>query len=1152
MLILKSSKLRAFAPIFVLLCSLPLAAQIGGGTIQGTVRDPSGQVVPKASVGATNVATGVTTTRETTSAGVYSINPLAAGEYTVSVSAPGFQTVNREHIVVDALGTVGLNFTLQVGQQTQQVTVTGEAPQLDTADARLGGTMRNEEYSSLPLAMGNGSPRNPLSFQFLLPGVTNTSRWGNTLGAQDFANDLYVEGIAVTNSVQEGEGRNLSLGIAVDAVDQFQAETAGTAVQYNGQGVQNYTIKSGTNSFHGSVYEYFRNTHLDARGFFNSTRPAEHQNEYGFTLGGPIVKNKAFFFGSYDGYKYRAGSQATFFSIPTAAERGGDFSALPTSIFDPATTNCSNGPCTRQPFPGNVIPSNRISPISQSFQQYLPETVNGNIQNNFLGSVPTGLNNYSTTNKVDVDLTENNRFTVLYSRGHRSQSGPYRGGTLPLPYANTRLVDEIPTTASTKYTAVIRPNLLNQLSFGFARIWVPITSATAQGLYPQKAGLQGLPPGDADSSFPEVTFSGPNSPTNWRGTDSRPFTEAMNTYTLQDNVQWVHGKHSITAGFQLQRLQDNYVARVSGSLFNVTFSNNQTLGFDASGNRRTSTGNSYASYLLGAVNSSNVMQDSVVGTGARFSSYAWWLNDDYKITPRLTLNLGLRYDIMLPFKEVLDRESFFNPTLPNPAADGYPGALMFYGNGPNSCQCSSNIKTYLGGWGPRLGLAYGIDDKTVLRASYSVMYSRSGAVGGRGGARDGTGTLGYTASAPFGALPDGHSPVFDWDNGIPPFQRAPFFDPTLNTGFTTATPRGGSVTYGDPYIGGRPPRYQNWSFGFQRAFTNTMTIGASYVGSNGHFLRGGGRGMWSGEIPPQYLALGSLLTQPATPANVALAKAQFPEVALPFPSFNGTISQMLRPFPQYSGVSDIWGDVANSHYNSFQFVVTQRRWNGLTLNLNYTLSKSFDDSTGTINRSGYNWGTEKAVTVEDATHVLNFTLVYALPFGESSSNAFYRSLVRGWQISAITQFNTGRPLGTVVANCNLPNAGDCYADYNPSFSGPVQTADYGSGNLLGSSPTVYLNKNAFRDPAPYTYGNTPRTLAYSLRGPSSFNQDLSLRREFKITESLNFQLQADAINWLNHTVFSNPSIDTTSSGFGRITGQANGPRVLQFVARVRF
>jgi hypothetical protein len=528
------------------------------------------------------------------------------------------------------------------------------------------------------------------------------------------------------------------------------------------------------------------------------------------------------------------------------------------------------------------------------------------------------------------------------------------------------------------------------------------------------------------------------------------------------------------------------------------------------------------------------------------------VNDDFKVTPHLTLNLGLRYDVMLPYKEVLDRESFFNPTLPNPAADGYPGALMFYGNGPASCQCSTNIRTYLGGWGPRLGLAYAIDDRTVLRASYSVMYSRSGAVGGRGGARDGTGTLGYTASAPFGALPDGYNPVFDWDSGIPPFQRAPFFDPTLNTGFTHSNPRGGSVTYGDPYIGGHPPRYQNWSFGFQRALSNTTMVSASYVGSNGHFLRGGGRGMWSGQIPPQYLALGNLLTLPATAANIALAQARFPEIGLPFPSFNGTISQMLRPFPQYSGVSDIWGDVANSHYNSFQFVITQRRWNGLTLNLNYTLSKSFDDSTGTINRSAYNWHTEKAVTVEDATHVLNFTLVYALPFGESSSNRFYRGLVRGWQISAITQFNTGRPLGTVVANCNLPNAGDCYADYNPNFSGRVQIVDYGSGNLLGSSPTVYLDKNAFRDPAAYTYGNTPRTLAYALRGPSSFNQDLSLRREFKITESLNFQLQADAINWLNHTVFSNPSLDTTSSGFGRITGQANGPRVVQFAARVRF
>ncbi|MGH9663438.1 MAG: TonB-dependent receptor, partial [Bryobacteraceae bacterium] len=696
---------RFQASSILLFSCLPLAAQIGGGSIQGTVTDPSGGVVPGASVAALNVATGVSTARQTTAAGVYSISPLAPGQYTISVSASGFQRAVQERVTVDAIGTVGLNFTLKLGQPAQEVTVTTEPPQLDTADARLGQTMRNEEYSSLPLAMGNGSPRNPLSFQFLLPGVTNTSRWGNTLGAQDYANDLYVEGIAITNSVQEGEGRNLSLGISVEAVDQFQAETAGAAVQYNGQGVQNYTIKSGTNSFHGSVYEYFRNTHLDARGFFNSTRAAEHQNEYGFTLGGPIRRNKAFFFGSYDGYKYRAGSQASFYSIPTAAERAGNFSALPTTIYDPATTNCSGGPCTRLPFAGNAIPASRISPISQSFQQFLPGTVNGNLQNNFLSSVPTGLNNYNTTDKVDVNLNDNNRFTAMYSHGHRGQSTPYRGGTLPLPYAVTRLVDEIPTTASAKYNAVLKPNVLNQFSFGFARIWVPITSATASGQYPQKAGLQGLPPGDADSSFPEVAFAGPNSPTGWRGTDARPFTEAMNTFTLEDNLQWNRGKHSITAGFQMQRLQDNYVARVSGSLFVANFSNNQTLGFDGKGNRLTSTGNSYASYLLGEMASSTVQEDSVVGTWARFTSYAWWLNDDFKVMPRLSLNLGLRYDLMLPYREVLDRESFFNPTLPSPAADGYPGALMFYGSGPNSCQCSTNIKTYGGAWGPRAGLA---------------------------------------------------------------------------------------------------------------------------------------------------------------------------------------------------------------------------------------------------------------------------------------------------------------------------------------------------------------------------------------------------------------------------------------------------------------
>ncbi len=721
----KTLRLSSAAAAWLLLTSVAGAQISGTGTIQGVVSDASGAVVPNVNVAATNAATGVKTERETTAAGVYTLSPLQPGEYSVTVRAAGFETLTQEHVIVDALSTVTVNLTLQVGNATQEVTVTGTPPALNTSDASMTQTVRNDVYDALPLAMGN-APRDPTAFTQLLPGVSgftpgvtaagNTA--GNVLGAQEHSQEIHVEGLPITNPSAEGESRTLGLGISVEAVDQFQLETAGTPVMYNGQGSSNYVLKSGTNQFHGAGFEYFRNTDLDARGFFASTTPVEHQNEFGFNIGGPIKRNRIFFFSNYDGFRFTQGAQPSFQTIPTVAERAGDFSGTGLTIYDPATTNCVSGVCTRQAFPGDMIPASRISGISQKLQSYLPAPTNNNVQSNYLATVPVGYHDNSTTDKVDVNLNERNTFFVLFSHGHRSQTTPYRGQTLPLPYANTRFVDELPTTAIVKYTFVATPNLLNQLSYGLSRFAVPITNATIAGNYATKAGLTGLPPGEAASAFPEISWSGPEPPDGWRGTNSRAFNDVQNTFTLQDNVQWTHGKHAVTFGAQVQWLQANEKERTYGSLATWNFSNTETAGFGPTGTLLSTTGNAYASYLLGAVNSSGITQDSVVATGGRYRDYSWWVQDTYKVTQRLTLSLGLRDDIWSPYKEVLDRESYFNPTAPNPAAGGHPGILEFYGDGPDSCHCSTTVATDYLNFGPRVGAAYAIGSKTVVRAGY--------------------------------------------------------------------------------------------------------------------------------------------------------------------------------------------------------------------------------------------------------------------------------------------------------------------------------------------------------------------------------------------------------------------------------------------------
>jgi hypothetical protein len=1126
---------------FVLFAPPSASAQTGGGgSIQGTITDSGGSVVPGATVVATNVATKVESARRSNEAGLYVISPLPPGEYTVSVSATGFQTLIQEKVIVDALSAVSVNLTLKVGNVADTVTVADAPLQLNTSDARLGVTIRNELYTNLPLAMGTAvagsgigqGPRNPGAFIFLLPGVSEGNRWGTINGAQGFSKDVFIEGVPITDPIQQGEGRTISLGVSVEAVEQFQVETSGTGVEFNGQGSENYTIKSGGNQFHGSVFEYFRNTVLNARGFFPPVRPVEHQNEFGATIGGPILKKKLFFFFAYDGWRYRVISAAQLASVPTLKMRAGDFSELPTPIFDPLTTVAVPGGFSRTQFRDpsrataanplglNIIPLNRISAISQVYQSLLPAPTSSSLQNNFLGAIPVAYNNDSFNAKVDYNLTANQRLSGLYTHGKRSQPGPFREissaspqTVFPLPYTDTRKVEEIPTVFQLKHNWNIGSNLVNQLSFGYNHLFIPITNVTSDGKWSTQSGLKGLPPGDASDAFLEAAFGGPNAPSGWRGTNSRDFEDNNYNYTLQDSLLWVRNKHSFKFGFQYQRTRDRTITNDTGSLLTTNFSNLQTAGFFTTGANsglvNSGTGNAYASFLLGALNSATVNQDSVIVTNAKFSSYAWWVADDYKVNSRLTVNLGLRHDIMLPYTEGDDQFTFLDINAPNPAAGGIPGVLRFGGNdAPDaiSCNCGQIINTYYRAFGPRIGFAFSLNDKTVVRGGYGMMYSRSGAVGGRDGARIGTGLTGINANAPIVSPNGSFIPALFWDSGIPPFAKGPIFDETYQTGFN-GRGAGGAVTFGDPFS--QPPRYQNWNLSIQRSLTESLVVTAAYVGSNGKQLRGGGRGAFSNQMDPKYLALGNLLTQNATPANVAAAAAIVPGIKLPFSTFSGTIAQMLRPFPQYNSVADVYGNVGQSNYNALQLSVQQRLSQGLTFNVNYTFSKAL----GTINGNRSAYIQEKSLSTTDQPHLLNAFYTYELPFGKgrrfNPDNSFVRAVVSGWQITGITRYASGTPLGPFTANCNVPQAGTCWASFNPAFTGDVKLKGDG-----GVAP--FINVAAFVSPAAFTYGATPATGAYGLRNPHFVNQDLSLTRNFQIRENLRFVFGADSFNLFNN------------------------------------
>ena len=455
---------------------------------------------------------------------------------------------------------------------------------------------------------------------------------------------------------------------------------------------------------------------------------------------------------------------------------------------------------------------------------------------------------------------------------------------------------------------------------------------------------------------------------------------------------------------------------------------------------------------MGTLDNGSVSQNAAGTLGARYKNYAMYVQDDIKWTPKLTVNLGLRYVIPKPFNEDFNRDSFLNPTLPNPAVDGFPGALEFTGYGPDSCLCRTIVQTHYRDFAPRIGFAYQVTQKTVLRGSYGIFYYNAGALGGNAQST-GVNTLGYSANPSYSSLDGGITPAFNWDSGFPAFAHAPFYSSTINTGFNTTTPNGSSIGYGDPELGGQAPRTQNWNLTVEREMSPSTVIRMSYSASNSHYLPTGiGRGIWSGQINPEYMALQGLLTSPANPANITAAQAINPAITgFPYANFQGTIGQMLLPFPQYSGIGDNFQDIGNSNYNSLQVSAQRHFSHGLQFLISYTLSREMDDAGSNLGgffgaggRTAYNNKLEKAVGTQDIPQQLVLSYVYQLPAGKGhylgGNSKLADAIIGHWQFSGIQSYIQGTPIGSnggdnVGANCTVPYAGGCYANYASGFTG---------------------------------------------------------------------------------------------------------------------
>ncbi len=1147
-------------------------AQTGGGTITGLVTDQTGAVIPGAVVIATSIATGQKISRKTTGAGLYTLQPLDVGDYSVQVEVTGFGRHQVNNLHVEGLKTLTLNITMSPSA-AETIVVTTNAG-INDANPTIGDNVSSQDYQLLPLVM-NGGPRDPTAFVNLANGV-NPSR-GYNGGAVGYNNETYLDGVVATTINQQGAANNTSSGAIVEAVEQSEVQTVGISARYQGQGFNNFTMKSGTNQWHGSAFEYFRNTVLDTWNYLSKqqknalgqiVKPNEKQNEYGGVFSGPIISNKAFFFVALERMNYRSSPNPTFMTLPTVAMRNGDFSGYAAAtgyhIYDPATTTCnaSGSVCTRQQFPGDVIPASRLSTISKKLQSALPtDLVNGNYVNNYLTSLPFGYNYFKASAKGDYLLTKAHRITAEYLVGQRAPVNFDSGSVLPLPYSAATRTVTFNNTAIIGLNSVLTSHLVNDLKYSFLRYETVGTDPASGGSYTSTAqGLSPTPSGWATDGFPVVVFTGNFAPQGFKSSGStnntnRPSNTMANTFAITDDLQWTLGRHNLSIGGNFVWYQYNSNLPTGGSSDSYQFDTTTTSQFATnSAAVQTTQGSTYAGYLLGDLSSLYLSSNKIyTSIGGRFKSVSPYLQDDWRVTKDLTLNLGVRWDVYTPYREVLDRMSFFNPDLPNPIATGHSGSIQYAGYiNQYACHCHTRYSTYLGNIEPRVGFAFQATPDTVLRGFYGIMTTHSGGTGGRGGAREGTNQFGLASSISLSQVL-GYEPVSQWDASLPVPPNPPL-DNTYGIGNTTTAGFTGSpqaVFYDEPYLARRSGSYQNFAFGLERQLPLRTVLSLDYTGSLGRFLpNGNGHNIYSNQILPQYIAVGNYLSSKATAANIAaannvLAAAGVSAIALPYPNYssNATIGQMLRPWPMYS-ISDNFPQDGKSAYNALQISLKTQGWKGLSLTVNYTYSRLIDDlaaRTSTYDKT-HKWN------VDNGPQSLKIYGSWLTP--GYSGNRWERRLTGGWVLSSIFTYSSALPL-TFSTSCssNFSYFGACRPTLNPAYGGGSfrSSVPYGSANFAKSAfrATPFVTSTT-------SFGNAPYANPYGVTGPNTYTWDGSVRRQFALHERLKLSLGADVFNITNHTEATGITTSITSSAFGLASKQSNSSRDIQLNAKFEF
>jgi Carboxypeptidase regulatory-like domain/TonB dependent receptor-like, beta-barrel len=1126
--------------LLIILSAIPARAQTERGGIRGTVTDTTQAVIPGVTVTATNVETGIFRSTETTGEGIYNLAALPGGTYRVEVIHPGMKTEIRENVRVTAASVTSLSFALEVGATQESVVVTADTlVQADTSTT--GASLDTTAYADLPLT--SGGSRRPNRFMLLVPGHGGnpTGFTDSIAGGQASTKEIQLEGASMATQEIHGDGRNVTF--PPDAVDEVSVATAGYSAEYGntGGGVERYVLKSGTNQWRGSVYEYLRNEAFDAAGFFDTVVPVHREHEWGGTFGGPLARNKSFFFFSFNRYTFKDAETTSILSMPTAAFRNGDFSAWSQQIYDPATTrpNPANpAQFIRDAFPGNIIPANRIDATAKKILEYLPlPNMQGNYSN-YIAQVPKRTNE-RTTFAIKGDHQFNTRHRMSLSLVGTDDPGFTPHG-LPHPAGGQQIRDFGYWFPRGTHDWVMSDNLVNQFRVGYNRQTQlqDQPSRYDEPGWPIQLGLRGMEM--ATAHFPRIAWSFTGTSTAL-GYNDRFAT----TYTASDGLLWTKGAHSFKFGGEIRR-QETF--KYLQNQANMNFARNQT----ALPTAISTTGLDFASFLLGYVDSAGL---SIYGPyEPRQSTWQFGLyaQDDFKITQRLTINYGLRLDILTPLVEANDYYSMVDTTLPNPVAGNLPGVYVFAGqNGVGSRiapadKNSSNL-------GPRLGVAYALNDKTVLRSAYGISYFQTGAYGGGNNVNqnDAYWPTSTTSS------PDDLTGAYTFTQGFPSRDLVipPLITPALGVGT-------GFVNYWHP-TAARAGRSRNWSVGIQRALGRSMSIDVAYVGSRGDHLP---VRVDINQLDPKYLSLGPLLTRNIRDPQVVAAG-----YTPPYAGFNGSLAQALRPFPQFPNMfpggrnSDTRG---TSTYDALQAKFDKRYSEGLYATVAYTWADHLTNAPNNfvnnapMHRNAYDLSMSQHRPPTYRPHVGAVGFLYELPVGTDkrflNNDSVLAKIIGGWQLSGILRYTSGTTLGVSATQANPVYRGGATAEGIGGSTAIPQTADIVAGvpmkletDDFNPRTDRYLNSAAFAQPTG-AFGSSMLTID-GLRGFASLNEDLALAKTIRMQRNSTIQIRVEMFNAFNRVEFGNPASNIGNpETFGRITSQANTPRNMQIALKVTF